>query len=115
MPLLSGLANLEQYDAPEADGRSIHAVAIRLYDVTSHQWNIYWSTAGNGAFGIPTTGSFRSGIGHFYDNEEYQGRPIVVRFTWTHRDHEHCRWEQAFSDDDERTWETNWIMDFTRA
>jgi hypothetical protein len=38
-----------------------------------------------------------------------------VRFTWTQQDHEHCRWEQAFSDDDARTWETNWIMEFVRA
>jgi hypothetical protein len=25
------------------------------------------------------------------------------------------RWEQAFSEDGGETWETNWIMDFTRA
>ena len=25
------------------------------------------------------------------------------------------RWEQAFSDDGGRTWETNWVMDFTPA
>jgi hypothetical protein len=25
------------------------------------------------------------------------------------------RWEQAFSGDGGETWETNWIMEFTRA
>ena len=29
-------------------------------------------------------------------------------------DHDHARWEQAFSYDD-RTWETNWVADFERA
>ncbi len=114
-PLLGGLANLEQYDAPDAPGRPIHAVAMRLYDVTSHQWSIYWSTVGSGTFGIPTVGRFKRGVGLFYDNEEYDGRPIIVRFTWTHSDHDHCHWEQAFSEDGGRTWEPNWIMEFTRA
>jgi hypothetical protein len=114
-PLLGGLGNLEQYDAPEAPGRAIHAVAVRLFDVTSRKWSIYWSTVGSGAFSIPTVGSFTDGVGHFYDHEEYKGRPIVVRFTWTRGDDAHCRWEQAFSANDGRTWETNWIMAFTRA
>jgi hypothetical protein len=38
-----------------------------------------------------------------------------VRFLWTRTDTESPRWEQAFSDDGGRTWETNWEMDFTRA
>jgi hypothetical protein len=37
-----------------------------------------------------------------------------VRFLWLISDQNHARWEQAFSYDD-RTWETNWTADFTRA
>jgi hypothetical protein len=37
-----------------------------------------------------------------------------VRFLWTLKDHDHARWEQAFSWDD-KTWVTNWTADFTRA
>jgi hypothetical protein len=37
-----------------------------------------------------------------------------VRYTWDIRDHDHARWQQAFSYDD-RTWETNWTADFERA
>lgn len=114
-PLLGGLGNLEEYNAPEAPGGAIHAVAVRLFDVTSRKWSIYWSTVGSGAFSIPTVGSFKVGVGHFYDHEAYKGRPIVVRFTWARISDTHCRWEQAFSADDGRAWETNWIMDFTRA
>jgi hypothetical protein len=39
---------------------------------------------------------------------------MLVCGTWDIRDHEHARWEQAFSYDD-RTWETNWTADFERA
>ena len=42
------------------------------------------------------------------------GRPIKVRIVWTHADPDHARWEQSFSFD-HRTWEVNWISDFTRA
>jgi hypothetical protein len=40
------------------------------------------------------------------------GRPIRVRFTWQARTHPALG---AGSDDGGETWETNWIMDFTRS
>ena len=40
------------------------------------------------------------------------GRTVLCRFLWTS---DPPRWEQAFSDDGGKTWETNWIMEFTRA
>ena len=113
-PVMDGLGNLEQYDAPSTPKGPIHAVAMRLYDENSGQWSIYWAPKGSGAFGIPTVGSFKDGVGTFYDRESYNGHPIVVRFTWTHDGPSSCRWEQAFSGDDGVTWEVNWIMEFTR-
>lgn len=114
-PVLGGEGNLEQYNAPNGLHGPIHAVAMRLYDRKSGQWSIYWSTVGTGSFGVPTAGKFENGVGLFYDHEDYNGRPIVVRFTWTHSDENHCRWEQAFSADGGTTWEPNWIMEFTRS
>jgi hypothetical protein len=38
-----------------------------------------------------------------------------VRFTWSGITTPTLRWEQAFSDDGGETWETNWIMEITRA
>lgn len=59
-------------------------------------------------------GEFRDGRGEFYDQETFQGRSIYVRFIWSGMTSTSCRWEQAFSADGGRTWETNWIMEFTR-
>lgn len=114
-PVLGGLGNLEQYDAPETAIGPIHAVALRLYDGNSHRWSIYWSTAGSGVFGVPTVGVFQDGVGSFFNREEYDGRPILLRFTWKQNGLSSCRWEQAFSEDEGKTWEMNWIMEFTRA
>ena len=45
----------------------------------------------------------------------YKGRPILVRFTWSGVTTPTPRWEQAFSDDGGRGWETNWVMEFAPA
>ncbi len=113
-PILGGLGNIEHYDAPDAP-QPIHAVALRLYNQQTGKWSIYWSTAGAGEFSIPTVGAFDNGVGSFYDREEFNGRPIVVRFTWTHQGLSACHWVQAFSADKGKTWEDNWIMDFSRV
>ena len=64
---------------------------------------------------MPTVGSFKDGRGEFYDQEMFEGRSIFVRYVWSDLKPNSCRWEQAFSTDGGKTWETNWIMEFTRA
>ena len=64
---------------------------------------------------VPVVGSFLDGIGSFYADDTFEGRPIRVRFTWFAIDKEAPRWEQAFSIDGGITWETNWTMDFRRV
>jgi hypothetical protein len=39
---------------------------------------------------------------------------VKVRFVWTKRGRDAARWEQAFSIDG-AAWETNWVMEFSRA
>jgi len=60
-------------------------------------------------------GRFADGIGLFLADEDFEGRPIKVRFIWTPISATQCRWEQAFSADGGTRWETNWTMNFTRA
>jgi hypothetical protein len=59
-------------------------------------------------------GGFADGRGEFYDQELFEGKRIFVRYVWSDITPTSCRWEQAFSADGGKTWETNWIMDFTR-
>jgi len=60
-------------------------------------------------------GAFKDGIGEFYDQERFEGRSIYVRFLWSGITPTSARWEQAYSDDGGKTWETNWSMAFTRV
>ncbi|HEY7888677.1 MAG TPA: hypothetical protein VIC29_10675 [Steroidobacteraceae bacterium] len=113
-PLRTGTGNLEYYTTnhwPDFVG-----MALRLYDPKTGGWRIYWSDNrfSRGVLQPPLTGSFQGGRGVFEGADHFNGIPIVVRYTWRSFDHDHARWSQAFSRDKGATWETNWIMDFTR-
>jgi hypothetical protein len=112
--LWGGLANLDEYDANGPSGR-IQGLTLRLYDPRARQWSIYWANAADGRLAVPMVGGFENGRGEFYDQELFEGRSIYVRFIWSDITPSSCRWEQAFSADGGKTWETNWVMAFTRV
>ena len=57
---------------------------------------------------------FENGIGTFYADGILNGTPTRTRYTWSKITTTSAHWEQAFSSDSGKTWETNWYMDFTR-
>lgn len=109
---LGGLASVDELYFPETR----HAgLTLRLFEPTRKQWSIYWVNGRTGKLDpIPVVGGFEGNRGEFYADDKLDGRPIKVRYLWILKDRDHARWEQAFSFDN-RTWETNWIADFTRA
>jgi len=114
-PVWGGLANIDEYEALESPWGEIHGMTLRLYDTKSEQWTIYWANRNNGKLDPPMTGAWKNGVGEFYDQELFRGRMIYVRFLWMHESENTARWEQAFSDDGGKTWETNWIMEKERV
>ena len=64
---------------------------------------------------VPVKGSFSHGVGMFFADDTFNGKPIKVRFLWLDTQSGSPRWEQAFSTDNGATWETNWTMQFTRS
>jgi len=64
---------------------------------------------------IPSVGEFKDGRGEFYDQETFNGRAILLRFSVSDITPTSCHFEQAFSDDGGRTWETNFIVTETRV
>lgn len=109
---LDGLVTADELYVP---ARKSAGFTLRTFDIERQQWDIYWVRSERGTLEEPPMrGGFNGDRGEFYAADEDDHRPIKVRFLWTKIDHDHARWEQAFSYDD-RTWETNWTADFTRA
>jgi len=109
---LGGLATVDELYMPT---KSSSGLTLRTFDVQSRQWSIYWVSSTTGKLDpLPVVGGFQGAHGEFYGRDEDNGRPVKVRFLWDKIDHDHARWQQAFSYDD-RTWETNWVADFVRA
>jgi hypothetical protein len=113
-PLWDGDANVEELTADLPTGR-LRGIALRLYDPSAKQWSIHWSSSATGTLDAPMIGAFEDGRGLFFGQDRIAGRTVLLRFIWTSESRDRCRWEQAFSDDGGTTWETNWIMDFTRV
>jgi hypothetical protein len=110
-PVWGGRANMDEFEADAPSGH-IEGMTVRTYNAKAHEWSIYWANQRTGVVSLPATvGKFNDhGIGEFYDQEEFNDRTIFVRFIWTVQSAEQTRWEQAFSIDGGKTWETNWII-----
>jgi hypothetical protein len=91
------------------------AATVRTFDVRTGLWSIWWIDSRHPGIGEPVHGRFEDGVGTFLGDDELGGRPIRVRFLWSDITPTSARWSQAFSADDGATWETNWVMDFSRV
>ena len=112
--ILNGLGNFDEVIMHTKTG-TFNAVALRLFDINSKEWSIYWAAGTSGMLDVPMVGCFKDGRGEFYSQEVFEGRHIFSRFIWFEITATSCRWEQAFSADGGKTWETNWIMEHERA
>ena len=114
--LMDGQSNYDDnvLDLPSGPYR---AVSLRSFDPKTKLWAIWWLDGRDPHHPLdpPLVGSFSQGIGTFYSDDTFNGRPIRVRYLWTDMTANSCRWQQAFSTDGGQTWETNWVVDFTRV
>lgn len=111
--VLDGRANLVELRVEGPAGR-IHGTSLRLYNPQTRQWSLNYASIRSGMLSRPVFGGFREGRGEFYGQEDLDGRAVLVRFVISDASADSARFEQAFSVDGGRTWETNWIAIDTR-
>jgi hypothetical protein len=115
-PVLGGAGNVDTVSATLPDGRSFEGMTLRLYDPDADLWRIWWSSTSHpGHLDPPVEGRFRDGRGVFLGEDNFDGKPVLVRYLWSAITDTSARWEQDFSYDGGTTWDqVNWIMTFTR-
>jgi hypothetical protein len=114
-PLMAGAGNVDDNVLNLPEG-SYRAVGLRAFHAKTNTWAICWLDGRNPhTIEVPVQGGFEDGVGTFLADDTLRGKPIKVRFQWSKITRTSARWEQAFSPDGGRTWEVNWMMEFTRT
>jgi Tol biopolymer transport system component len=106
--ILEGMGNMDIGHAI-IDGKPWEGRTIRLFDPKTKLWRLHWISSSVGVMDPPVVGSFENGIGHFFTKDVFNGKKIIMMFRWDARNKEHAIWSQAFSPDNGKTWEWNWV------
>ena len=112
--LLGGVVNLNESLSRRETGPTA-GMGLRAYDAKTDTWaDWYLSAASPHDIDKPGIGRFADGVGTFLSDETFEGRPIKVRGQFRSLSPTEAQWDQAFSPDGGASWETNWIMRYSR-
>jgi hypothetical protein len=112
-PVLGGLGNVDQFRTL-IGGEYFEGLSLRLFSIASENWSIYWTDTSRGEMLPPLVGEFEGSVGSFFGDDTHNGQIVRVRFLWESIDDRSARWQQAYSVDGGKRWETNWIMNLER-
>ena len=112
-PILGGKGNIDDFVA-ETWRPGFIGMTMRLFDPTTKKWSLYWLDNRAVVLQPPVVGAFENGVGVFEGREEFDGKTIRVRYTWSNITRDTAQWKQAFSWDDGKIWEINWTMEMRR-
>ena len=110
--ILSGTADMDILSTtqmPGLEGKLFEGATLRLFDPKTRLWRLYWVASSVGVLDPPVVGSFENNVGHFFARDTFNGKNIIMVFRWDVRDKDHPVWSQAFSPDNGKTWEWNWV------
>jgi hypothetical protein len=106
----NGLQGMGNFDivTRAVDGKIYEGRTVRIFDLATRLWRLYWMDSKGGSIDPPVLGSFNNGIGLFFCKDIQVGKPVIVVFRWDKTNPDQPRWSQAFSDDNGKTWEWNY-------
>jgi hypothetical protein len=113
--ILGGFANFNESTVQRPGVGSYRSLGLRAFDAKTNVWTD-WSLSGRDPTKIVVdgVGGFTKGVGAFFADDTFEGKPIRVRGIFKLFTPRTMQWDQAFSPDGGRTWETNYVMHHTR-
>lgn len=112
-PILDGAGNMDDLVLDDPNGRQSGS-SIRLFDRATKTWSIYWIDASSPTIEPPAVGAVVDGVATLFGEERFEGRIVGLRYVYRNLSPQNASWEQAYSDDGGKSWEINWVMNFTR-
>ncbi len=114
-PLLGGAANINER-VVNAPAGTYSGLGLRAFDPETKTW-ADWNLGARDPhkIDVPIIGTFVDGVGVFLSDDAHEGTPVVVRGRFSEITAKSLQWDQAFSTDGGKTWETNWVMRYTRT
>ncbi len=110
--ILRGIVSVEELRIP---ARNFSGMGLRLLDIEKKLWADYWVNSEGGVLTPPPAlGSFEGGVGTWDSDDKDGEQPIIVRGVWDQITPNSCRWYQAISRDDGKTFADQWVMHWTR-
>ena len=116
-PVLDGKAVMEFWDGTAKDMKETKGFSLRYFDTEAKKWKLVlnWPQPNNGRFFF-LDGEFRHNRGEFFvDFTNRQGQYVILRYTFCDITPNSLRWNDGTSLDSGKTWQTNWIMEFSRT
>jgi hypothetical protein len=108
-----GRANLNEFFS-ESPNEHVEGLTLRTYNPVTHLWSLYWANSRDGILSSAQVGKFDHGQGEFYAQDNTDGKGTLVRYVWSQITPTSAHFEQAFSEDGGKSWDTNWISDMAR-
>ncbi len=110
--ILNGLGSVEELldDKGQPFGG-----ALRMFDRERRVWTDSWIPYRTGVVSGAVEGRFVGGTGTFDAQDEFEGKPVVVRGVWVRLSPTVVTWEQLFSRNQGQTWLSVWQMRFEKT
>ena len=114
-PVVAGCGIVEHWRG-QAFGNFLTGFSIRSLNRLTGQWDLVllWPNDGHPRFGT-LVGGFRHNRGELYSRAlSAAGDTTLTRLTFSDITPNSLRWQEGQSTDGGRTWQSGWIMEFTR-
>ena len=112
--LWGGKAMLEEIETMGPNG-PWGGMTLFTYNPTAHQWYQTFVNKTDGMVTAPLIGSFKDGRGELITQDTREGHSVLIRGVWSDIKPDSHHFEEAFSEDNGRTWKPVLIADLTRV